>query len=236
MTSIGRGGDRSGTIAGTRSLTQPLTQALTKTELAYQQIRHEILVGELGPETIIDQELLAERLGLSTTPVREALRLLESENLVISRRHKNTMVTPLDYGLLEETYAVRLELDPFAAATAAAQASEEEREEIRRLGRMSEEGTAPIEMLHTNRELHRAIYTASGNSVLIHILEGLWDRSDRFRMVTLNNSAHVRIADDEHADIVDAVVGGDGEKAARRMREHVQDSLDRIRREFRDPN
>jgi DNA-binding GntR family transcriptional regulator len=208
---------------------------LTKTEMAYRQIRQEIIEGLLGPNTVIDQEALALRLGLSTTPVREALRLLESENLVINRRHRNTVVTPLDYDLLEETYSVRLSLDPLAVAFAAVKATDAEREFIKTLVHQELPDPTPVETMHANRRLHRAIYAASGNSVLTQVLDTLWDRSDRYRMVTVRNDTHARIAHHEHHAIVDAVLAGDAETAAALMRDHVGESLQRIREESRTP-
>src|SRR5262245_40634132 len=104
---------------------QPRT-ALTKTDLAYWHVRQEILEGTLAPGSALDQEALAARLGLSTTPVREALRRLESEHLVRSRAHRDTVVAELSPTLLADTYAVRLTLDPLAVMMTAKTASDTE--------------------------------------------------------------------------------------------------------------
>lgn len=69
----------------------------------------------LAPGSTLDQEALARQLGLSTTPVREALRWLESERLVVSRAHRNTLVASLSLDLLEEVYAIRLVVEAAAA-------------------------------------------------------------------------------------------------------------------------
>jgi DNA-binding GntR family transcriptional regulator len=200
---------------------------LTKTELAYRQIRREIVEGVLRPGMILDQEALADRLGLSTTPVREALRLLESEALVINRRHRNTVVAPLDLLAIEEAYAVRLVLDPLAVGLAAENASDLQREEIRALAFGPPEAE-PGAALYANRKLHRAMYAASGNSVLTVVLDSLWDRSDRYRMVILHSQTRAQVADDEHHAIVSAVLARDVEKASALMREHVGESLHRV--------
>jgi DNA-binding GntR family transcriptional regulator len=203
--------------------------ALTKADVAYRQIRREIVEGVLPPGATLDQEALALRLELSTTPVREALSRLESEELIINRPHRKTVVAPLSFTLLEETYAVRLALDPLAAAFAASQASEEERARIKELGERELDGTDPVEHLHHNRALHRSIYAACGNKVLVQMLDVLWDRSDRYRLATLKDDLTVVLAIDEHAAIVAAVLEGDGPRAADLMSEHVTDSLQRIR-------
>lgn len=203
--------------------------SLTKADIAYRQIRREIVEGSLAAGTTLDQEAMALRLGLSTTPVREALSRLESEELIINRPHRKTVVAPLSFTLLEETYAVRLSLDPLAVALAATHASEEERAAINELKERRLEGSDPVAHLHNNRALHRLIYSASGNKVLVQILNVLWDRSDRYRLATLKDDSTIRVADEEHGLIVEAVLARDADRAAELMTKHVADSLQRIR-------
>src|ERR1700691_6318732 len=105
-------------------------RALTKVDVAYELLRNEIFQATLAPGTSLDQEAIASRLGLSTTPVREALRRLESEKLVISRSHRDTIVAPVSLDLVEKTYAVRLSLDPVAVGLAADKATDEQLAEI----------------------------------------------------------------------------------------------------------
>src|ERR1700692_4179432 len=108
---------------------------VTKTDLAYLQIRQMILEGELPPGISLDQEALAQSLGLSTTPVREALRRLESERLVLSRAQPGQVGGPRPLATKEKVFSVRLSLDPLAASLAAAHADDSERERIRALSR-----------------------------------------------------------------------------------------------------
>jgi DNA-binding GntR family transcriptional regulator len=203
-------------------------QAMTKTELAYVRIRQQILEGELAPGQPLDQETLASGLGLSTTPVREALRRLESEHLVVNQAHRDTIVAPLSFRMLAEVYSVRLSLDPLAAAFAASQATAEERDLMEALSREALRGDE-VAHLHLNRRLHRAIYGASGNSILVQLLDQLWDMSDRYRLITLKDNAVIKSAKVEHAAIVRAVLDNQPELASQLMREHVADSLERIR-------
>jgi DNA-binding GntR family transcriptional regulator len=203
---------------------------LTKTELAYRQVRQLIIEGTLPPDTAIDQEVLAQRLGLSTTPVREALRLLESEKLVVNRPNRRTVVTPFDRELLDETYTVRLLLDPFAASLAATNATDELRERLRQLVAEPGTGQTPAERLRADRDLHRTIYAAPGNSTLTQMLDLLWDRSARYRMAALKHATGDIIALDEHRAIVDAVTGGNADLASQLMHEHVTASRQRLQR------
>jgi DNA-binding GntR family transcriptional regulator len=202
---------------------------VTKTDLAYLQIRQKILEGELPPEMSLDQEALAQSLGLSTTPVREALRRLESERLVVSRAHRDTIVAPLSLGGVEQVFAVRLSLDPLAVSLAATNASDSEREGFRALSGQHPPKNDPVASVYFNRHLHRSIYAASGNTRLVEILDSLWDVSDRYRLVIFKGAAGVAIAGDEHSAIVSAVTDGSPDRAAKLMREHVAASLSQIR-------
>ncbi len=202
---------------------------VTKTDLAYLQIRRKILEGELAPGASLDQETLAVSLGLSTTPVREALRRLESERLVINRVHRDTLVAPLSRETVEEVYAVRLSLDPLAAALTAARATDSEREQIVAAWREKPVKDDPVSHVYLNRRLHRSVYASSGNAVLADMLDSLWDLSDRYRLVICKDAAVVKTAKEEHAAIVAAVTHGDADQAATLMHEHLAGSLEQIR-------
>lgn len=200
---------------------------LTKTDMAYWQVRQDILDGTLAPGTSLDQEALAVRLGLSTTPVREALRRLESERLVVGRAHRDTFVAELSPELLADTYAVRLNLDPMAVSLAASTADDETLKAINDLAgiRPSED---PTDQLQQNRALHRAIYAACGNEVLVEILDLLWDRSDRYRLITIKEERDVDKLLSEHVAIAEAVAARNGKLAAKLMTAHITESHNRI--------
>jgi DNA-binding GntR family transcriptional regulator len=202
---------------------------VTKTDLAYLQIRQKILEGDLPPEMSLDQEALAQSLGLSTTPVREALRRLESERLVVSRAHRDTVVAPLSLDTMEEVFAVRLSLDPLAASLAAAHADDSGQERIRALSRQHPPEDDPVSSVYFNRRLHRSVYAASGNTTLVEILDSLWDLSDRYRLIISKSVAGIAMASEEHSAIVSAVLDGSPDRAAKLMREHVAASLNQIR-------
>jgi DNA-binding GntR family transcriptional regulator len=176
---------------------------------------------------VLDQEALAVAHGLSTTPVREALNRLESEGLVVNRPHRRTVVAPMSRTLVQETYRVRLSLDPLAAGLTAEHASEFDVADIFELASRAPEAD-PVHALHANRKLHQAIYWACGNPVLAQILDMLYDRSDRYRMMTLKAAGTIGLAHDEHLSIALAIKERDAEKAAALMHQHTATSLNRI--------
>src|ERR1700738_5213450 len=148
-------------------------QAVTKAKAVYVETRSRILRGTLAPGSAVNQESLAADLGVSITPLREALRRLEMEGLIRLEPHRTMIITPLTSQELHEMYAIRLELDPLASGLAAARASELELEVIRQLAGQ-EAVCDPVLQLERNRAFHRAVYSSSQNGALIRILDQLW--------------------------------------------------------------
>jgi DNA-binding GntR family transcriptional regulator len=201
----------------------PMAVGVTKSEAAYQEIRRRIMDGTLIPGSVLEQETLASTLSLSTTPVREALRRLESERLVTLQAHREVRVAPMSAAELQQIYAVRLELDPLAAGLAAEAATDEQIAAVS--ASFGQRPGDPIARLIQNRQLHRGIYGACGNQVLIQILDSLWDRSDRYRMVVLKTDAKAASIESEHGAIVLAFARRDAQALRQLMTGHLQESM-----------
>ena len=214
-------------VEGPRSASVPL-QTVTKAKAVYIEIRTRILKAALAPGSPANQEALAADLGVSITPLREALRRLEMEGLIRLEAHRTMIIAPLTSQELDEMYAIRTELDPFAASLATANASEPQLELIKRLARQKA-ATDPVLQLERNREFHRAVYSSSGNSALINLLEQLWDRTDRYRLILIKEELlQGSTSRQEHMDLADALAGRRKDLAARLMRAHIQQSHARI--------
>ncbi|WP_139005563.1 GntR family transcriptional regulator [Arthrobacter crystallopoietes] len=208
-------------------------QALTKNAYAYEEVRQRIMVGTLEPGQPLAQSQLAAELGVSLTPMREALRRLDAEGLVYIDAHKNARVATLSATEAKYLFEVRERMDPMAAALAAERRTDSDivrlKEAAARLKPLADE--SDLDALTAHREFHRAIYTASHNELLINLLEGLWDKADRYRQVGLktrkDSAADRRRVDREHASIMKAVIAGNAAEAERQMLQHVQGSLGR---------
>jgi DNA-binding GntR family transcriptional regulator len=202
----------------------------TKAELAYGLVREQILRGDLEPGAVIQQGLLARELGISTTPLREAMRRLMSDGLVELDAHRDARVSALNAEEARDLVEVRRSLDPLAAGLAAERRTRGDLELIR----STAAELAPLrsdpkaEELGTHRRFHHAIYSASHNDLLVQTLDGLWDKADRYRRLALEVE---RTQDDldrthaEHLALVEAVAAGDAETAAAVMLDHVNASL-----------
>lgn len=207
----------------------PSDPARTKSEVVYARLRRSILQNELEAGTVLDQAPLARALGVSPTPVREALRRLEAEHLVINRAHRESIVTPVTQGFVEEIYQIRLALDPLSARLAAENATPEQLGTIASYRNGAPQGASRIERFHFSRHLHRAVYSSSGNNRLVSILEQLWDVSDRRRFSALKSAKSRSASHEEHLHIIDAILARDGATAQDLMYRHVKSTHDAIR-------
>jgi DNA-binding GntR family transcriptional regulator len=192
----------------------------TKAEAVHGEIRRRILSGILEPAARLNQDALAVELGVSVTPVREAVRRLEAEGLVHFQAHKTAIVAPLSPDELRQVYDVRLHLDPYAGALAATRADEAGLTEIDRLARAPVSDN-PVEQVALNRAFHRSIYSRSGNAPLTEILDRLWESTDRYRIRLLSQNVHVLSAAREHVQIAQALHARDADRVARLIHAHI---------------
>src|SRR5690242_8271172 len=193
----------------------------SKADVAYDQLRAAILAGDLPAGTALKQEQLALDLGVSTTPLREALRRLESEGFVNMPPHRDAVVAPLDADELLALYEVREELDSLAAGLAAERYDDADAEAMAEAAaRLGDDGRDPVV---ANRALHASIYRASHNPVLIAQLDSLWDRSDRYRIAIRGIARHPEVIE-SHRAIVATVLSRDANAAAAKMRVHISDA------------
>lgn len=218
---------RDGLSAGQRGMVV-MPRAVTKSEAAYAEIRRRILFGVFLPGAAIDQERTAEEFGLSTTPVREALRRLEAEGWVSLEAHREARVRELTRRELDDLYQLRFELDPLAAGLACSAMTDADIESVRQVGMLLPAKSGRHD-LDVNRELHRRIYVGSGNLVLVGMLDQLWDRCDRYRLVLLRSDPAVgKVATNEHREILETLAERKAARLRRLMREHLVSSYERL--------
>jgi DNA-binding GntR family transcriptional regulator len=210
-------------------MTQPTELYNTKSDFAYTVVREKILSGEFAPGQVLNQATLARTIGISTTPLREALRRLKSENLVELDAHRDARVSELTAEEARDLLEVRRSLDPLAAALAAERRTKADIRGIREAANVEplRHGFG-VDDLHAHRRFHSAIYRASHNDLLISTLDALWDKADRYRRVGLGGEHGQEERDrtaDEHSRLVDCVVAGDADGAAAVMHQHISTSL-----------
>lgn len=188
---------------------------------AYTMVLDAIDMGEYKPGDRLVESDLAEKLGMSRTPIREALQRLETQSL-LARDGRSLIVASLDHSQMAELYVVRAELEGLAARLAARHATEEE---VRVLRDMVEEDAAlksnPTALARANRRFHKQIHLASHNRYLVQQLD-LVHRSMAL-MATTSLAAEGRgdKALEEHDAIVRAIEARDEEAACDALKAHI---------------
>jgi DNA-binding GntR family transcriptional regulator len=190
---------------------------------AYYAIRELIVTLELPPGAVVREPELTERLGIGRTPVREALRRLAQERLIEVFPRRGMFVTRVDVRDLARLCEVRLALEPEAARLAAERATQADLEELRALldELAGPRRPDPRALIDLDERIHRAIYQASHNPYLVETLEEYYAHALRIWMVALSRT-DIGSAVGGHRSVLEAVVGGHGDRAARLMREHVE--------------
>ena len=188
---------------------------------AYGLILHAIDVGDYGPGDRLVETELADRFGVSRTPIREALQRLETQSL-LARDGRSLIVASLDHNQMADLYVVRSELEGLAARLAARHATEEE---VRLLSAFVEEDRAlvgdPAALARTNRRFHRQVHLASHNGYLVQQLDLVYRSMALMATTSLAAKGRSATALDEHAAIVDAIASGDADSASERLKGHI---------------
>jgi DNA-binding GntR family transcriptional regulator len=199
---------------------------------AYTAIRDRIDDGRLARGTRLHQEDLAAELGVSRTPVREALRRLAAEGRVELLTNRGARVADIDLAAMPEPYEARLVIEPGAAALAARRGlSAPQARRLRAAIQAQRAGAGDMQRsFSANRDFHLGLVEASGNTLLLQFAEHLWVA--RIGAAIYERQAETRermlLDADEHEAILEAVERGDARKAESLARKHVADALRRL--------
>jgi DNA-binding GntR family transcriptional regulator len=203
----------------------------TKADHAYFYVRRDIARGVLPAGETINQEELARTVGVSVTPLREALRRLAAEGFVVLAAHREARVSPLSAEEERNLRELRAPLESLAVRLAADRIAPEQRTALQELARqlVPLDEQADEHALDVHRRFHATLWESSHNPLLTGTLDLLWDRADRYRrqgLGALRGSGTRRTADfEQHFELVELVLAGDGERAAELMQRHVEHSL-----------
>lgn len=198
----------------------------TKAEHAYHELRARILSGDLAPGAVVSSEALAAQLGLSATPIREALRRLAADHLVVLSAHRDVRIKTLSRAEIAGLYAVRRSLDAMAASLACEHAADEELGAPAALLAHQRRRPSHPEQLTDNRAFHRSIYSRCGNEVLVELLDSLWDRTDRYRLLLLQPRHRATEAERQHREMAKAFSERDAATLVSVLEAHTAGSLD----------
>jgi DNA-binding GntR family transcriptional regulator len=195
-------------------------------EKAYLAIRDQLIMLDIRPGEPIDDDQLAKSLGVGRTPVREALKRLEGDRLVVSYPRRGTFATGMDLADLAHISEIRVQLEPLAARRAAERASRAIRTELGELASRIE----ALDIVRTDRtdvmrwdvSVHRAIYRAANNPHLEDVLIRYDNLATRIHCMFLDRLSAVDMhVVAEHVALLRAIAAGEADRADDLAREHV---------------
>ncbi len=196
-------------------------------EVVFETIREAIITGHLRPGERLMEVQLAEEMGVSRTPVREAMRKLELEGFLVMMPRKGAYVSGISLKDIIDVFEIRAALDSLAAGLAAERITEEELEQLERSLLLVVESADQNDLdgiVGTDTDFHDIIYKASRNERLIQIINNLREQIQRFRTTSLAFPGRMHIAVDEHRKIVEAIAERNVALAQALAQEHIENA------------
>jgi DNA-binding GntR family transcriptional regulator len=196
-------------------------------DIVFEHLRAAIISGALKPGERLMELQLAEDMGVSRTPVREAIRKLELEGLVSMVARRGAYVSDLSIRDIAETFEVRAALESLAAGLAAERIVPEELEQLERvlveIGTCEQQGTIE-RMVELDEEFHALLFAATRNSRLSQIISNLREQIARFRRSSLSTPGRIKAVFQEHKSIVEAISDRNSSLAQALAREHIENA------------
>jgi DNA-binding GntR family transcriptional regulator len=196
--------------------------SLTKTEAAFRAVRMAIEDGRFAPGERLRVSAIVEALGMSPTPIREALRLLQAEGLVKHHPHRGMVVAEFSTSTMEEIHRLRVLLEPLAAELATVRAGDAEVREMRRLHDVLQGLLASDDvrrMAELNAAWHKAIHAAAASPHLSDFIDRLWT-SIPVPALWLTRRAQLSV--EQHGAVMEAIERRDAPAASAAMRAHIE--------------
>jgi len=212
------------------SATIALLQSSSLTTVVQQDIERAILAGEYAPGSKLVEATLAERMGVSRGPVREAFRMLEEAGLVRNEKNRGVFVRDIPIDEAVEIFDLRAAMDELVGRQLAKNITAEQLKEVKALVDLMERAvkSGDTREYHlANLKFHDRIVEMAGNRKLTSIYRKLIKELALFRRLNLADGWLMPVSVGEHRQIVKAIASGDEELAGRAMFEHVMDSKER---------
>lgn len=188
----------------------------------YERLRDGVLRGELAPGSLVSQVQLARRYNVSRAPLREALRMLQSEGLVVAEPGRRSRIAGVSAPDLEQLYALRIAVEALAVRLTVPRMADSNLSELRRLLEEMDELSRLRDFERwevPHRAFHRAL-VARGGERLVTLIDELSDHAERYRRILLEHPRAWSAVASEHAAIVRACEARDAGEAASRLAAH----------------
>lgn len=212
----------------TENLTLNMDAYLPLRDVVFNTLREAILKGELQPGERLMELQLAARLGVSRTPIREAIRMLEQEGLAVTIPRKGAEVAKMTEKDMQDVLQVREALDELAATIACEQMTEEQLSDLVRAMHEFEESTKTGDIkkiAESDVKFHDIIYHATGNLKLVSMLSNLREQMYRYRVEYLKDKKNYPKLLKEHQEIVDGLAAKNKVRVTEMMHQHVGNQM-----------
>ncbi len=194
-------------------------------DVVFENLREAILEGNLKPGQRLMEVQLAEQLGVSRTPVREAIRKLELEGLVVMLPRKGAYVADVSLKDVIDVLEIRASLEGLAAYLAADRISDEDIKKLETIMQDFNQGKDEFDvdtLLKKDVEFHECIFKATNNSRLHQLINSLWEQVYRFRVTYISDYDSTKNIINEHQLILDAIKKRDSKLAKKYAQEHIE--------------
>ncbi len=207
----------------------PIIQYTTVSDSVYLWIKNAIIQGDFKPGEHIAQESLTKKLGVSRTPVRDAIKRLEAEGLLITKPHCGAVVFQLSKEHLTEIYEIRILMEQYCAARSCIKASDEDIKTLEAISlRMLNYPDTTKEFMQLDRQFHYTLCKPSGCSNTLEILEGLWNKCDSFKSIYYSLEGRINDTLAEHTIIVQCLKKRDVEGVKKGIADHLKDVVNSV--------
>lgn len=193
-------------------------------ELVYEELKRQIMIGEIPPGTRMMEVEMADDMGVSRTPVREAIRKLEKEGLVSIEPRRGAYASDVSIKDLIDVLEVRQYLEGMAAELAASQITKDEKIKLVEAAEKYKASIADgdiYSIIHADEAFHTTVVGFSNNKTLVQMVNQVQELALRFRYIFYEDFARFQGQPKEHQEIVDAILAGDGEQAKQLASAHI---------------
>lgn len=209
--------------------TAPIIQYTTVSESVYLWIKNAIIQGVFKPGEHIAQESLTKKLGVSRTPVRDAMKRLEAEGLLIAKPHCGAVVFKMTKEHLTELYEVRILMEQYCASQTCIVASDEDLQRVEEINlRMANSIYSLETFMDFDRQFHSLICQLSGYSNSLEILDSLWAKSDSFKSIFFSLEGRRSNTLTEHEQIAQALKARNIEAVKNAIFYHLKDVVNSV--------
>jgi len=215
-----------------------LLQSSSLATLVQREIERMILAGDLAAGAKLTEASIAEQLGVSRGPVREAFRALESSGLVRIEKNRGVFVRQISIEEADQIYELREVLDEFVGRRLAEKATAAEVRELKQIVERMEKASARNDVdgyVAANLDFHDRMVELTGNAKLLHVYRRLVNELHLFRRTTLAQGGTLPVSSREHRDIVERIAAGQPGSAGRALHDHVMASRERMHRTYGEP-